>query len=74
MLGLPSWSRGPLISVRISGELLLARGQALLPRLVHKAGIDQLRLSNTFDDGVKLLSAALEGVISKCRDAPLRVW
>ena len=47
-----------------------------LQRLVLKTGDHALRLSESFNDGVKLLAAAegmhLEGVVSKRRDAPYR--
>jgi bifunctional non-homologous end joining protein LigD len=56
--------------------LPLVERKALLARLVHRAADSCLRLSETFDDGVKLLAAAekmgLEGVVSKRRDAPYR--
>jgi bifunctional non-homologous end joining protein LigD len=52
-----------------------ARKRAL-ERLILKTGDNALRLSESFDDGVKLLAAAegmrLEGVVSKRRDAPYR--
>src|SRR5215813_12582363 len=52
-------------------DLPLIRRQALLSRLVYRTGNNQLRLSETFDDGAKLLAAAeefgLEGVVSKRR-------
>jgi bifunctional non-homologous end joining protein LigD len=57
-------------------ELPLVERKALLTRLVLKTADSRLRLSETFDDGVKLLAAAekmgLEGVVSKRRDAPYR--
>jgi bifunctional non-homologous end joining protein LigD len=50
---------------------MIARGTS-----VGGAGDSRLRLSDGFDDGVKLLAAAermgLEGVVSKRRDAPYR--
>jgi bifunctional non-homologous end joining protein LigD len=57
-------------------ELPLVEREALLTGLILKAADSRLRLSETFDDGVKLLAAAekmgLEGVVSKRRDAPYR--
>ena len=57
-------------------DLPLIRRQALLSRLVYRTGNNQLRLSETFDNGAKLLAVAeefgLEGVVSKRRDAPYR--
>jgi bifunctional non-homologous end joining protein LigD len=56
--------------------LPLVERKALLTRLVLKTADSRLRLSETFDDGAKLLAAAektgLEGVVSKRRDAPYR--
>jgi bifunctional non-homologous end joining protein LigD len=50
--------------------------KALLKRLLHKANDDWLRLSETFNDGAKLLAGCermgLEGIVSKKRDAPYR--
>jgi hypothetical protein len=47
-----------------------------LEKLVYKANDNRLRLSESFDDGSKLLVAAermhLEGIVSKRRDAPYR--
>ena len=44
--------------------------------IVYKTRDDWLRLSETFNDGPKLLAAAermgLEGIVSKRRDAPYR--
>jgi bifunctional non-homologous end joining protein LigD len=56
--------------------LPLVERKYLLGKLVYKTGIDWLRLSEPFNDGAKLLTAAermgLEGVVSKKRDAPYR--
>jgi bifunctional non-homologous end joining protein LigD len=54
--------------------LPLVERKALLARLVHQAADNRLRLSESFDDGDKLLASAekmgLEGVVSKRRDGP----
>ena len=57
-------------------ELPLMERKFALEKLVYKASDDRLRLSEHFDDGLKLLVAAermgLEGIVSKKRDAPYR--
>jgi len=57
-------------------ELPLAERKDLLMVLIMGAGDSRLRFSDGFDDGTELLAAAermaLEGVVSKRRDAPYR--
>jgi bifunctional non-homologous end joining protein LigD len=59
----------------LRGGPLIERKRAL-EKIVYKAHDDRLRLSESFDDGPKLLVAAermqLEGIVSKRRDAPYR--
>jgi bifunctional non-homologous end joining protein LigD len=57
-------------------KLPLVERRALLTRFVHRAGNNQLRLSEAFEDGDKLLAATenmgLEGIVSNRPDAPYR--
>jgi bifunctional non-homologous end joining protein LigD len=57
-------------------ELPLVERKHIRAKLVYKTRDNWLRLSETFDDGAKLLRAAegmgLEGVISKHRGTPYR--
>jgi hypothetical protein len=56
--------------------LPLAGRKSKLARLVYKTRKHWLRLSESFDDGLKLLAScekmALEGIVSKRRDFPYR--
>jgi bifunctional non-homologous end joining protein LigD len=55
-------------------EKSLDERKELLASLLSAAGNERLKLSESFDDGVKLLEAAgqmrLEGIVSKKRSAP----
>jgi bifunctional non-homologous end joining protein LigD len=57
-------------------ELPLVDRKAKLTRLVYKAHDNWLRLSESFDDGAKLLASCdrmgREGIVSKRKDAPYR--
>jgi hypothetical protein len=57
-------------------ELPLIERKAGLERLIVAANASWLHYSESFDDGFELLTAAdrlgLEGIVSKCRDAPYR--
>jgi bifunctional non-homologous end joining protein LigD len=57
-------------------ELPLFERKARLEKLVLTANADWLHYSESFDDGLALLNAAdrfaLEGIVSKRRDAPYR--
>ena len=50
--------------------------QAVLQALLERFGCPAISLSEPFEDGLALLRVAeergLEGVVSKCRDAPYR--
>jgi bifunctional non-homologous end joining protein LigD len=57
-------------------EVPLTERKYALEKLIYKASDHTLRLSETFDDGVKLLASCepmgLEGVVSKRKDFPYR--
>jgi bifunctional non-homologous end joining protein LigD len=57
-------------------EMPLMQRKFGLEKIIYKTSDDRLRLSEHFDDGLKLLVAAermaLEGIVSKKRDAPYR--
>jgi bifunctional non-homologous end joining protein LigD len=57
-------------------ERPLVERKRALEKLAYKAHDNRLRLSESFDDGLKLLVAAerthLEGIVSKRRNAPYR--
>ena len=57
-------------------EVPLIERKYALEKIIYKASDHTLRLSETFDDGVKLLTScermALEGVVSKRKDFPYR--
>jgi bifunctional non-homologous end joining protein LigD len=57
-------------------DLPLSERKRQLEKLISKARSDWLQLSETFDDGAKLLAEAdrrgLEGIVSKRADAPYR--
>jgi bifunctional non-homologous end joining protein LigD len=57
-------------------DLPLSERKRQLEKLISKARADWLQLSETFDDGAKLLAEAdrrgLEGIVSKRADAPYR--
>ena len=55
-------------------EVPLTERKYALEKVIYKANDHTLRLSETFEDGVKLLASCeqmgLEGIVSKKRDAP----
>jgi bifunctional non-homologous end joining protein LigD len=57
-------------------EVPLTERKYALAKIMYKARDHTLRLSETFDDGDKLLASCermgLEGIVSKRRDAPYR--
>jgi bifunctional non-homologous end joining protein LigD len=76
----PNWCVWAFDLLELDGEdlrvLPLAGRKSKLARLVYKMRKDWLCLSESFDDGLKLLASCekmgLEGIVSKRRDFPYR--